>query len=383
MIQYMRVLEDSELRMITETGKNILAKYLIGNAPAYASHIALGCGAVPVEEVADLGNYELKSSLDFEMFRVPISSRGYVLEDGNTKIAFTAEIPSLERYEITEIGLYSAGSNPIISGYDSRILYSFSRQEPWLYGGTTIVPIDTPLDEASAPNNDVDTTSVVFQTNATNKFFANINRQKRNEQCRFLNNMMMVRGDMSPTGTSSANYLSLPTTSLNLEKNASSDIIKIAFSVVNRYGALPATKPKEVTINLQFVTATGATATLTGVAKDVASGGDADFTNNRYYIVSKSLGQLVTTSGFFWSQVNLVKIFVTVLDATNAVSDDYYVALDAIRLDNVSSENPIYGLTAYSVVVNQGTDGSTTYPTPVVKLPNSSSYVEFRLGVDI
>lgn len=368
--------------MITNTGKNILAKYLIGTAPAYASHIALGCGATPVEEAAELGDYSTKTSMDFEMFRVPISSRGYVNDGGDKKIVFTAEIPSLERYEITEIGLYSAGSNPIIAGYDSRILYSFSRQEPWLYNGNTIAAIDVPLDAGNATN-DVDTTSIVFQTNATNKFFANINRQKRNEQCRFLNNMMMVRGDMSPTGTSSTNYISLPTTSLNLERNASSDIVKIAFSVVNRYGTTPATKPKEVTISLQFVTATGATATMTGSAKDVTAGGDADFTNNRYYVASKAISEMVTTSGFFWSQVNLVKIFVTVLDASNAVSDDYFVALDAIRIDNVSSENPIYGLTGYSVVVNQGTDGSSTYPTPIVKLPNSSSYVEFRLGIDV
>ena len=31
--------------MITNSGKSIIAKYLIGQAPAYASYIAVGCGA--------------------------------------------------------------------------------------------------------------------------------------------------------------------------------------------------------------------------------------------------------------------------------------------------------------------------------------------------
>jgi hypothetical protein len=39
------------------------------------------------------------------MFRVPISSRGYVQENGMNKIVLTAELPTEERYEITEVGL--------------------------------------------------------------------------------------------------------------------------------------------------------------------------------------------------------------------------------------------------------------------------------------
>jgi len=36
--------------MITEVGKDILGRYLVGTAPAYASYIAVGCGAQPVQE---------------------------------------------------------------------------------------------------------------------------------------------------------------------------------------------------------------------------------------------------------------------------------------------------------------------------------------------
>ena len=93
--------------MITNTGKNIIAKYLLGHTSSYASHIAIGCGATPLGQFddplssADL--YESKDNLDFEMFRVPITSRGYVKEDDLTYVVFTAELPTTERYGITEV----------------------------------------------------------------------------------------------------------------------------------------------------------------------------------------------------------------------------------------------------------------------------------------
>ena len=86
--------------MITNTGKTIIAKYLIGQAPAYASYIAIGCGATPLTTGDIPGDYSAKKNLDFEMFRVPISSRGFINEDGVDKIVLTAELPTEERYEI-------------------------------------------------------------------------------------------------------------------------------------------------------------------------------------------------------------------------------------------------------------------------------------------
>ena len=94
--------------MITNTGKGIIGKYMLGQAPAYASYLAVGCGPQPLqtEDVSD--DFATKTNLDFEMFRVPISSRGFVNENGIDKIVLTAELPTEERYEITEVGLYSA-----------------------------------------------------------------------------------------------------------------------------------------------------------------------------------------------------------------------------------------------------------------------------------
>ena len=48
--------------MITEFGKGIIGKYLIGQAPAYASYIAIGCGATPVSSSYIFSEAEINSS---------------------------------------------------------------------------------------------------------------------------------------------------------------------------------------------------------------------------------------------------------------------------------------------------------------------------------
>ena len=62
--------------MITNNGKEIIAKYLLGQAPSFASYIAAGCGARPLANEESLIISPTKKSLDFEVFRVPISSKG-------------------------------------------------------------------------------------------------------------------------------------------------------------------------------------------------------------------------------------------------------------------------------------------------------------------
>jgi hypothetical protein len=135
--------------MITNTGKNILAKYLVGQTPAYASHIAVGCGPKPLTLDGTLPDFSDKKSLDFEMFRVPIISRGFVEEDGISKVVLTAELPTQERYEITEVGVFSAASNPAAGPFDSKNIYSFSDSEAWKYSSqaSEIPVIYSPLDD--------------------------------------------------------------------------------------------------------------------------------------------------------------------------------------------------------------------------------------------
>jgi len=47
-----------------------------------------------------------------------------------------------------------------------------------------------------------------------------------------------------------------------------------------------------------------------------------------------------------------------------------------MRLENIATENPLYGLIGYSVVKNANAE-------TVIKLPNTSNYVEFRFSVGV
>jgi len=453
--------------MITNSGKNILAKYLVGQTPSYASHIAVGCGPKPIASDAALPYYSDKTSLDFEMFRVPIISRGFVNEDGQSKIVLTAELPTTERYEITEVGVYSAASNPTAGITDSRGLYLFSESEDWKYGSqaSEIISIYEPLDDkfvkitnatvsgatvtyttdiahglavgttisvseikpaqfnlsnkliTTVPtptsftlditgslftgtftasgylSNDVETNIInqaypVFQTNADNKIFTNDLRVARYERCRFLNNIVAISGNNSTitkdsqgilTANPSSNFIQLSDTSINLSKNAPTDELRLAFSLVNKIGNA-VTIPDEVRIIVEFSSTgtfkTGKWATFEGVITNVAtSGATNNFATNRYFVMKKQLQELQKSTDFAWSEIDTVRIYACVIK-DGVPNPDFYVCLDGLRLENTTSINSVYGLTGYSVIKN-------TLAKTVIKSANTTSYIEFRFALDV
>jgi hypothetical protein len=371
--------------MITNTGKNILAKYLVGQAPAYASYIAIGCGATPLASDGTLGDYAAKESLDFEMFRVPITSKGYVTENGQSKIVFTAELPTEERYEITEVGVWSAGSNPTAGSYDSKTVYSFNNNETWEYhNDTSSVSIPSyyiPLDDNDNVINIVDS---VFYTNADNKIFTNISRENRYERCRFLNNILVIRGDMTTTSVVSdrivigenSKHVHLTGAGLDFNKNAPTDELRLAFSLINKDGE-SLLQPDEVRIMLEFAESDVHGSGEFARFETIISADDlgVDFTTNRYFVSSKRFEDLFKSSGFTWNVVDVVKFYVSVIK-DGVESDDYYVCIDALRLENTTSVNPVYGLSGYSVIKNTGAK-------TIVKAPNTTNYIEFRFGMDV
>ena len=382
--------------MITNTGKSIIGKYLLGQAPAYASYIAVGCGAQPLDTADPYGDYSTKENLDFEMFRVPISSRGFVNEGGTEKIVLTAELPTEERYEITEIGLYSAGSNPSAGAFDSKTVFAFTQGENWQYhtatAASSIPTISTPLDD---PNDDniIATTDLVFQTNADNSIFFKEPRASRYERCRFLNNMILIRGDDSDltidatTGSSAghfvvepgSNHIHLLSPDVDFNRNSPIDELRLAFSIISKDGDSSAV-PDTVRILVDFAS-TDAESPAEFARFEIelengsGTGGTYDFENNRYYVATTQLQDLYQTQGFTWNAVTTVKIYACAL-VSDVPSDQYYIALDALRLENVSSTNPLYGMTGYSVVKNA--DAST-----IIKSPNTSNYIEFRFSVGV
>ena len=374
---------------------------MLGQAPAYASFLAVGCGPTPLEtgDVAD--DFATKENLDFEMFRVPISSRGFVNENGINKIVLTAELPTEERYEISEVGLYSAGSNPSAGAYDSKTVFAFTTGENWQYqtgaSATAIDVVSAPLDD---PNDDnvIAVADTVFQTNADNSIFYKASRENRYERCRFLNNIILIRGDEADLTISTesddtfdhfviengSNHILLTGANVYFTRNSPIDELRLAFSIVSKTGNSSAI-PEIVRILVEFSSTDGSE--FARFEAEVAHGSSgnlenaiADFQTNRYFVVSKQLQDLYTTSGFTWDLVTIVKIYACVITDESGEfdvpSNNYYIALDAMRLENIATTNPLYGLTGYSVIKN---DNAET----IIKSPNTSNYVEFRFSVGV
>ena len=384
--------------MITNKGKSIIGKYMLGQAPAYASYLAVGCGPIPLqtEDVAD--NFAAKENLDFEMFRVPISSRGFVNENGIDKIVLTAELPTEERYEITEVGLYSAGSNPSAGAQDSKTVFAFTQGENWEYhtssAAIAIPVISVPLD----PNDDdiinaTGTANGVFQTNADNSIFYNTDRVARYERARFLNNTILMQGDDSDLSLGgggsggvdnividSGNHIHLTSPNVDFSRNSPIDELKLAFSLVNRDGG-SASVPDTIRILVDFAGTDQTNPSIYARFEvNIEDGVDGyDFAANRYFVVSKQLQELYKSQNFTWDAVNVVKIYVSIFDSLIGglhPTSDYYIALDAMRLENIATVNPLYGLTGYSVIKN---DDATT----IIKSPNTNNYVEFRFSIGV
>lgn len=458
--------------MITNTGKQIIGRYLVGLTDTYASHIALGCGAKPLAANEPFGDYSSKTSLDFEMIRIPITSRNIITESGVTKVIFTAELPTTERYGITEIGIYPSIVNPSPTGSDSKPISLFSFGESWKYHTSGATPTITDVPEKTGnitdTNNNITITDDAFFTTSENALFENINNPARiakHEQPRFLSSVLLMRGDTSSLtvsgsnlSVSSGNHIHLQVDDLGLAQNSSEDEIKLAFSVVNKDGVdnsnVPSPDvPSNVKILIQFADNDGAspeyasfvvnlnngtainTQTPTGTtnitittanahnitvgqkvvisgvtpsgyngtwtaqtgttgstlvvdigenpgaittAGRVTSETQHNFTDNRYVVVSKTMDSLYKSSvNFSWSNVRYIKIFVDIEDTIgSALASDFYVALDALRLENVSSFNNKYGLTAYTVVTSSDA-------LPIVKLNNTKSFIEFKYVVDV
>jgi hypothetical protein len=381
--------------MITNVGKNILAKYLVGQAPAYASHIAIGCGAKPRSQDYELVSQDFsqtlnKERLDFEMLRAPIVSRGYVNDGGLSKIVLTAELPTIERYEITEVGVFSSGFNPTAGAYDSKPIYTFAETENWEYH-TDSFAIDIPrvseLLGTSEEPDIINQASLVFETNADNKTLLNASRINRYESCRYLNNTILMAGNSSEIYYSNdkmiladgSSHIHLTGANVDLNKNSPNDEIRFAFSIVNKDANYQGV-PGGAKILIEFASSDSSSpseyAQFQVDIENGTSSGQYDLQNNRYIVVNKQLQSLVKSPTFTWNSVTVVKIFASVLDPLGEPTGDYYIALDAIRLENIDSKNPLYGMTGYSVIKSRDA-------LPIVKFSNTANLVEFRFALDV
>ena len=388
--------------MITNTGKNIIAKYLVGQAPAYASYIALGVGPSPLDDLDPIGDYSNKENLDFEAFRIPITSRGYVYdENGDANIVFSGELPSDQRYEITEVGIFSGKSNPAAAALDSKNLYTFGESENWEYHTAVVassIPTETGLLDGGSGENEINLIDdngqpvEVFRTNSDNVLFNNTIRLQRFERPRFLDKALIIAGNISTidadeeTGIFSidpiSNHIHLADISPNFNRNSPLDELRLAFSLIDKDSQQIIT-PERLRIMIEFSATDTIDPTNYARMEIEITKDDENFNNKRYFVVNKSLESLIKSTGFTWNTVNVAKIYVSVFEldgATEVVSENFYIALDGLRLENVTSQNPLYGMVGYTVIRNENDYG---YAEPIIKSANSANSIEFRFGVDV
>jgi hypothetical protein len=368
--------------MITNQGRQIVAKYILGQAPSFASYIAAGCGPEPLLNSASASISPTKQSLDFEMFRVPIISRGFIKEGNVEKLVFKAEMPTDQRYLITELGIFPSEGNSVAGQYDSKLMITFTPTEPWVYSDGvnasavqySNVPIDSLNNSASI---DASTPDALF-INSDMNIFANTDRASRYEAPRFLNRSLLIHGNSASINSSfaianSAKFLENNNVLFNFGQNLPDDEIKIAFSVISK--TYNNTTDPDVRMVVQFINnLTGSNVEPPKATTNISVSG-ASMSGNRYQLVSKKLSEFNKDDNFSWANVNLIRIYVSTL-ISNAISSDYYIAMDGIRFDNLTSANPLYSLIGYNVVKNTDAD-------PIVKLENTNNYAEYRFGISV
>lgn len=389
--------------MITNTGKTILAKFLIGSAPAYASHLALGVGAKPLGSSDSLGDYAQQESLAFEAIRIPITSRGYLYDEaGDANIVFSGELPGDQRYNFTEIGVYSGKSNPSAGSRESRTVYTFTNSEAWeSHVGSEIssVPLITgeltPTDDIIEPLDDQDNPITTFYGKSSDTTFSTTVRSTENEVPRFLDTALFLKGDMSTitesggeiSYTAGDDHVHKNAQSFNFDKNSAQDELRLAFSVIKK-DATQSEDAGRVRIIIEF--ASGDDNSPTSYAKfevnlaegdpdtsSPESGATIAFANNRYIVAKKKISELTKSADFSWTNLTSVRIFATVHESGGSTpSENFYVALDGLRFENVTSTNPLYGLTGYTTIKTEDGLG-------IVKEINTSNIVEYRYGLDV
>ena len=376
--------------MITNKGKGLIARTLSGQTPSPFSYIAMGVGAQPTTVQAEPESFKTKTMLDFEAIRVPVSGASLVFEGGQTKVALTATLPSAQRYEFSEIGIFSSEFNSLLSTEPPRLLYSFSSTEGWKYHSgvsVTEVPYVGSVSDNGFDINAIPGAAKAVFLSADDALFYTANR--KNQNLRVYQDVLLVDGSMSTiddtTWELGGDHLHVTAIPVNLTKARQDDEIKIAFAVLNKTYTDIATLPAEkVRIVIVFKDSDDSSvyAKMQISVEDGQSGvvgqspEDTDFVNNGYYVVKTAISDLITTPTFSWENVTVAQVYVEVDPAVGLAADDYCVSIDAIRFDSNNDNNPTYGMAAYSVVQNSAA-------ATEVKNAQTESQLEYKIILEV
>lgn len=343
---------------------------MLGQLPAFATHIAIGCGAKALTQEPTNNPYISQTKLEFETYRSKIISRGYVNNDGIPELSLIAELPTNNRYGITEIALFPGLENPSAKDYDSRILLNFV-DESYVYNSNTITDISSTT--VNIPNSGTISDaaqSTPFFISSSDGQLTSDDRQRRLEPPRFLDKALLVSS--GATGSVEARNLNI-----DLSKNSPEDYVSLAYSFLNDTVGDGLGVQNTYTVTVKFMTSSEVdyyTHTF-----DVNA---ATLANSRYNVEAfqiKSL-QAVGTSPTLY---NITRVQFSIAKTSGSATETNWLLLDGLRVDNTASFNSSFGLVAYKVVVNPVTIGNATIGLPIVKAANTTNFVEFRFSLDV
>ena len=414
--------------MITTKGKGLIARALSNQLQSPFSYIALGVGPKPlyppsvIEETAsvltsayggspdyladgawayetDTGlvkqgdgvtayaslpyissgieweSYEYldKTRLDFEALRIPVSGSSVVYEGGQTKVVLTGSLPSTQRFEFSEIGIFSAEKNALLTTEPSKMIYTFSASEGWEYHSDLSVSKVRYLGSISENNTDI--TLVNPETSveepafigADNSIFYFENR--KNQRLRVYQDALVIPGNMSTINTTGdewdatdENHVHVVGIPVTLSKARPDDVISLSFSIMNNINSEIATAPA-VAVDIMVVFKNTELSTTyakfqahieDGTSDDsvIPNPASTSFTDNGYFVVSIPKSGLITSPDWIGDDISVAQVYVQVTPDASKNPEDYSVAIDAIRFDSNNDNNPTYGMSAYSVVQN-------------------------------
>lgn len=367
------------LAIPSSTSLVVSAVHTTAGAITFSADAAMNIAVSPTGTITK--TYTSKKTLDLEMFRVPIESRGYIVENGIPKMTFSARLPQEERYEITELGLYSAGSNPSSGAYGSKNIFNFSANESWSYYNGSKISMPSPSVDSLDKNG---TTQVIngsytvpTKINSDNAIFVSTTvttRSARYERCRYLGSNIMIPGNWSTYtgGGLSGNYVVYDNFNIDVSQFMPNDELRLAFSVINQgNNTNQPLNPAYVTV--EFVDSN------TNVCRFYFAATVAQLTASRYGVFTKTISQGVNGSGnpssFSWANVNQVKIYSVVANSANTGTDStFFICLDALRFENKTVDNPLYKLISYSPIMSS--TGAT-----LIKETGTANSIQFKMGI--
>jgi hypothetical protein len=168
--------------------------------------------------------------------------------------------------------------------------------------------------------------------------------------------------------------------SYDLSKNSPVDELKLAFSIVNKIAGdqTGSPVPDQVLVIVEFSPSESESSIwqrFEVVLNNGTGPGQHDFLNNRYFSITKQLQELYSNGNVSWETVGVIKVYACVIK-DDLPSDQFYICLDALRLENVATYNPLYGMTGYSVISNLDSQ-------PITKEKGTTSYLEFRFALEV